>query len=304
MKMKNIINYLPVIIIAFIFQSCDYVANPYESNSAGSIIDTSGLDSNLVHIRKVLVEDYTGHKCPNCPAAATAAEQLSATYGDSVVVIGIHAGFFSTPTTPSGAPAGSYLTDFRTPEGNAFDSPTYFGVSAMGNPNGMINRRYYTPTTTNHIIYHTSWAAEVANLLAMPPVADLRIVKTYNASTRIIEMNVISQFLSDTLVSGNYNLVVLLTQDSIVDWQQNGSTHVPDYVHRHVLRTAISPTWGDVLTSGTITPHGLLGKNYSYTLPTAFLGKPCDPGNCHVVAFIYNTANYEIIQADEVKVVD
>jgi hypothetical protein len=302
--MKKIISYLFVLVIAVVFQSCDYVASPYESNSTGSVVDTSGLDSNLVHIRKVLVEDYTGHKCPNCPAAAVVAEQLDSIYGDSIVVMAIHAGFFSTPTTPGGAPAGSYLVDFRTPAGNSYDSPTYFGVSAQGNPNGMINRKYYTPTTTNHVIYHTSWSSEVRTLLDQPPLADLRIDKTYNASTRTINLTVVSQFLSDTLTSGNYNLVVLMTQDSIVDWQQNGTTHVPDYLHRHVLRTAISPAFGDVLTSGTITPHGLLGKSYTYTLPAAFLGNPCDPAHCHIVAFIYNTANYEVIQANETEVVD
>ncbi|MCW3104888.1 MAG: outer membrane protein Omp28 [Bacteroidetes bacterium] len=300
--MKKYISFLPAFLIALAFTSCDYVANPNETLSGGSTVDTSGLDSNLVHRRRVLVEDYTGHKCPNCPQAAIVAQQLINTYGDSVVVIGVHAGFFANPTTPLGAPAGSYLTDFRTSAGTTYDSPTYFGISNAGNPNGMINRRYYTPTTTNHIIYHTSWNAEVASLLALPPVADLSVHTTYNASTRTVSISTVSQFISDTLVSGSYNLVVLMTQDSIVEWQQDGSTHIPNYVHRHVLRTAISPMWGDVLTTGTVNPHALLGKTYSYTLPTAFLGNNCDEEHCHIVAFIYNTANYEVIQAAEAKV--
>jgi thiol-disulfide isomerase/thioredoxin len=301
--MKKHIHFLPLLILALAFQSCDYVANPNETLAGGSTVDTSGLDSNLVHRRRVLVEDYTGHKCPNCPQAAVAAQNLVNTYGDSVVVIAVHAGFFAVPTAPVGAPAGSYLTDFRTAAGTAYDSPTYFGISNAGNPNGMVNRRYYTPATTNHIIYHTSWGSEVASLLALPPVADLTVHTTYTASGRSVNISVVSQFISDTLTTGSYNLVVLLTQDSIVDWQQDGTVHIPNYVHRHMLRDAISPMWGDVLTTGTVNPHALLGKSYTYTLPAAFLGTPCDENHCHVVAFIYNTANYEVIQAAEAKVI-
>lgn len=288
-------------VLALAFQSCDYVGNPHET-----ITDGGGGTDSTVHTRRVLVEDYTGHKCPNCPQAALVAEALDSTYDDKVVIVALHAsGVFATPTTPAGAPAGSYLVDYRTAAGNAYNSSTYFNFSAY--PNGMINRRYYTPSTTTHIIPHTSWASEVASLLALPAVADLTITNTYNSTTRSLSINTVSEFVSDTLLSGTYKLIVMITQDSIVDWQENGTTHVPDYLHMHVLRDNVNGTWGDTLVTGSFAAHTQVTKNYVYTLPSAYPTtgtntSVCDENHCHVVAFIYNTANYEVIQAAEAKV--
>ncbi|HEX8516438.1 MAG TPA: Omp28 family outer membrane lipoprotein [Bacteroidia bacterium] len=284
---------------SLIVQSCDYVSNPnetIESNPGGGPGDTT------VHVRRVLVEDYTGHKCTACPQAAIAANQLKTTFGDKVVVVAVHAGFFASPTTPAGAPAGSYLVDFRTAAGTAYDGSAYFGVSNIGNPNGMINRKDYDATSAAHVKSYSSWSSEVASLLALEPIADVKITNTYNASTRSLGINVASQFLSDTLLSGSYSLVVMITQDSIVDWQLDGSTHVPDYVHQHVLRANVNGTWGESLVNGSITPNATITKNYTYTLPASYLGNPCDEDQCHVVAFIYNTANYEVLQVAEASV--
>lgn len=294
--MKKHSFYILIAALAAVFQSCDYVANPSEAISGGGSTDSS------THERRVLVEDYTGHKCPNCPQAAIAATQLKNTYGEKVVVVSVHAGFFAVPTTPAGAPSGSYLNDYRTTAGTAYDSPTYFGISNVGNPNGMINRKDYTPSTTTHVKAYGTWPTEVAALMALPPVADLKITNTYNASTRSLSINTSSEFISDTLTTGSYKLIVMITQDSIIDWQVDGSVNNPTYVHQHMLRDNVNGTWGDVLTTGTVTPHASITKNYTYTLPATYNGTACDEKHCYVVAFIYNTANYEVLQAAEEKV--
>jgi thiol-disulfide isomerase/thioredoxin len=293
--MKKLIFILAVMITATL-GSCDYVANPNET-----ITPVDNGNDSVEHTRRVLVEDYTGHKCPNCPQAAVVAEQLKDLYGEKVVVVAVHAGFFATPTTPAGAPAGSFQTDFRTAAGTTYNSSSYFGFSAY--PSGMINRKDYDGSSSNHIKSHGDWASEVSSLLAKPPVADLTITNTYNASTRSLSITTSSQFISDTLISGTYKLVVMITQDSIINWQQDGSTFIPDYVHQHVLRDNVNGAWGDTLVAGTITPFASITKNFVYTLPTAYIGNPCDPEHCHVVAFIYNTLNYEVVQAAEAKVV-
>jgi hypothetical protein len=296
--MKKYFFILAAFFTALIFQSCDYVSNPYET-----ITDEGGITDTGTHERVVLVEDYTGHKCTACPQAAIAAENLKTTFGEKVVVVAVHAGFFASPTTPAGAPSGSYLVDFRTSAGTAYDGTAYFGISNVGNPNGMINRQDYDGSSTAHVKSYSSWSSEVADLLAIPPVADLTITNTYNSSTRSLTINLASQFISDTLLSGSYSLIVMITQDSILDWQLDGTTHVPDYVHQHVLRANVNGTWGESLITGTITPNATITKNYVYSLPTAFIGNACDETQCHVVAFIYNTANYEVIQAAEAKVI-
>ena len=43
--------------------------------------------------RKVLIEDFTGQRCPNCPKATDEIHHLQETYGeDNIIAVGIHSG--------------------------------------------------------------------------------------------------------------------------------------------------------------------------------------------------------------------
>lgn len=283
-------------VLAIGLTSCDFVNIP---DQPGSEIDTT---SSTV-VRKVLVEDYTGHKCTACPAAAIVANSLTATNGENVVVIGVHAGFFASPTT-SGT---QYLEDFRTSAGTTYD--TYFGISNIGNPNGMINRKYYTSSTTAHVLAYGTWATEVAVELAKPALAKLEIVNSYNTSTQMLTCNVNSTFLYDTLTGGPYKLIVMATQDSIAADQLDAGLYVPGYIHRHVLRANLNGVWGEDLTTGAIIANLAINKSYSYTFPATY---PSSGGTsatsfvasrCHIVAFIYNDVTKEVIQVEEVKLI-
>ena len=64
--------------------------------------DNVSLDERLTYIeppeagRAVLIEDFTGQYCVNCPRATEEIERLVEEYGDSVVIaVAIHSGPFS-----------------------------------------------------------------------------------------------------------------------------------------------------------------------------------------------------------------
>ena len=127
--MKKIISHIVavVILISFII-SCDFVKNanpPVEPNSG-----TGNVTPGIVY-RKVLIEDYTGHKCGYCPPAGDTLAYLEKKYTGKIIPLAIHAGQFANINL-------TYPTDFRTTVGNAYD--TEFGNSMAGNPNGLINR--------------------------------------------------------------------------------------------------------------------------------------------------------------------
>ena len=120
--MKKIINQITIIIaVILVIVSCDKVNDVRDPNA--EVIKGN---------RKVLVEDYTGHKCGNCPAAADTLKYLTKKYPGQVIALAIHAGFFANINTTT------YPTDFRNSTGTAYDNQ--FGVSLAGNPNGLINR--------------------------------------------------------------------------------------------------------------------------------------------------------------------
>jgi hypothetical protein len=58
--MKTAIKIFNLLLIVLMINSCDYVSNTIEPNSNNGGNQT--LDSTKVY-RKVLIEDYTGHRC-------------------------------------------------------------------------------------------------------------------------------------------------------------------------------------------------------------------------------------------------
>jgi len=247
------------------------------------------------NVRKVLVEDYTGHTCGNCPYAAQVLHNLECSWGDRVVPIAVHVGFFAVPENNAD---GSFATDFRTPAGNAWN--TQFGNSAQGLPNGLINRRQDGGSYPQS---YTAWEAQVANLLATPADAYLSMENTYSEASRTVSTSIDITVLNN-LNNGPYNIIVCLTEDSIVDWQKDynpalADEKVPDYVHMHVLRNNFNGTWGDQVGTGNLTQNDIYNVTYSLQLDADWVDH-----HCNVVAFIYRTDTKEVIQAEYRPVID
>jgi hypothetical protein len=278
-----------VILITTLY-SCDKVSPPF-TEGTGSNIDTAEI------VRKVLLEDYTGHTCVNCPTAAVIASDLKTLYGEKLIVMSVHAGSFAAPYS------GVFSYDFRSPAGTEYNAT--FEISAIGNPLGMVNRK---TVNSSIIISPSAWGSTISEIIDLPPDASMKITNTYNSGTKELNTEIKSKFLNP--LTGLYKLVVLVLEDSIVAPQQNGVNEIPgypspnantiitNYVHRHVLRGAINSTWGDTLAIDPIPTSTFITKTYNnYTLNSAW-----DENHCMVIAFIYNAVTNEIVQVEEKKI--
>src|SRR5688572_21173113 len=87
------------IYIAVLFSGCDTVDGPY---SEPVVLPATE--------RKILLEDYTGHKCQGCPAAHDEAQELKDGYGDALIVVTVHASAWANING-----SGAFTYDFRTP---------------------------------------------------------------------------------------------------------------------------------------------------------------------------------------------
>ncbi len=303
--MKKVLSCI-VLVVSIIFTSCDYVQNPYPAVNA-NVSDTSSCSAPIFpiitsHVKKILIEDFTGHTCGNCPKAAKELYEIDSIYPGRIIGLGLHVGGYAAPASGyNGSPSNAFTADYRTTTGELYDAA--FGASDFGLPQGMFNRKDYDAVNKTQLKFYPSWKSYAASIIAEPSVVDLQISTEYTNSTRKICAAVRDSFL--TTMSGNFKLVVLLTQDSIIDWQDYIGVNKADYVHRHVLRDAITPsgTWGELIAAGSITAGTKKIKRFAYTIPAAYKGIPCDVNKCRLTAFLYNTATYEIIQSEEVKVI-
>ncbi|MGL4596992.1 MAG: Omp28-related outer membrane protein, partial [Bacteroidia bacterium] len=288
--MKQILS-LFVSIAALGFASCDYVAEPNQSNS--------GQGGGPGVQRKVLVEEFTGHTCPTCPAAAVTLHALDELYGDRLIAIAVHTGFFARPcppaSLPSGAPSGSFSEDLNSTEGNDYDA-----VFQLSNapPVGMVNRLGF-PTNT-HGKPAGDWGGIIDSLLNEAPIASMEISREYNSSTRALNVSIDGRFLQD--LNGTYKTTILIVEDSLVGWQQDGSSYIPDYEWEHVLRGCVNTPGsiaGALSSSGAITAQATFGHVYTNYIVNA----NWNAAHCKIVAILYDDLTKEVLQAEEVDLI-
>lgn len=239
--------------------------------------------------RRVLAEELTGVRCPNCPEGTDALVGLSKDHGESLIVVSIHAAIgYDQPY-----PESKY--DFRTAAGteiaNYIGDPTFF-------PTAAINRRIVPPETVPYQP-RTAWPGIIDQELAKPLAITVDLNTTFNPGNRQLDISVDLGPLTD-LTGTEHRLTVLITQDSIQDYQKVNLDKVPDYYHRHVLRRVLTQPTGDILTE-TLSPGETISKNFTTTLPVDW-----KENHCSVVAFVHHGTDpdKEVLQAAEKHVIE
>lgn len=279
------------VLMSILAVSCDVIDGPYREAGGGTV------DTSTVAKRKILVEEFTGHKCGNCPAGAEKVEELLVVYPENVVAISIHSGFFARTDA-------SYPADYRTPVGTQIDD--YFGVSKAGNPNGLVNRM---PFEGKIILGENAWAPAVESYLQSTPVATIEIQPSFNESSRVLSAVVTVRYLSDRAAIDN--LALYVTEDSIIspqtDYRLPGDGKISNYVHRHVFRGSFNGAWGDAIPLDTLiagesqkipAKRGTtVVKTYQMTLPAGW-----NASKCAVVGLVSDNATNEVLQVEEKKI--
>ena len=282
-----------------IISSCEVIEGPYMTGNGG------GVDTNSnQYVKNILIEDFTGHLCQNCPDAARELEAIHDLYGSQIIGLALHVGSTFARPYPLSQPKFTY--DFRTKWGEELDG--FFNISDAGLPKGMINRIDYP---NDHRKNKGQWLASVQQELDKEVVFGLNINSSFDGNNSIIDIS--TDALKD--ISGDYKLVVCLTENEITNWQKDGVIEDENYIHNHVLRSLITSAWGDDVSLSTNISNGenythnysvnladLENFNIDYSNNTLFQGNGESGGwnqnNISILAYIYDNSNYEILQVE------
>lgn len=257
MTMKKHLIYI-IGIVSLLFIACE------ETSEGQRILDVAEIKTR----RTVLLEDYTGQACVNCPNAHKEALSLynSSAYHDNLIVVAIHAGMQAVPS-----PAG-----LKQPEGDEYADK--FGVKEY--PNGMINRR-------GGLKNYPSWGAAVYEELQRESKLNLSV----EASVANGKLDVRADLLALEALEGKLQLWI--TEDSIISFQTSSEGSIPQYVHNHVFRGAINGTWGEELSF--VSGEQKQISHTDFEINTMWKSE-----NLHIVAFMYNSDG--VLQASQCKV--
>jgi thiol-disulfide isomerase/thioredoxin len=276
--MKRLNIYIMMLLTAVLFFSCDKVDEPYLINKGP--VGSGGGETGK---RVILVEEFTGHRCTNCPEAAIELANLKAQYDDQMIIIAVHAGF-------SAMPLGEFTADYRTDAGNTLND--FFGVTA--NPSGMVSRAEFDGS---RVLGKDEWQSAIESLLDDDAMAEIALESSYNNSTREAEVSAEIEVLDPE--SADYKFCLVLIEDDIESPQSNNNPDVGDtptihdWHHKHVLRGAVNGTWGETFDAAS----GATTRSYTFEI-----AEDWNEDNCAFVAYIYRDDTKEVIHAAEIHV--
>lgn len=229
------------------------------------------IDFFALYQRNILIEDFTGQNCVNCPNATDLIASMQEMLGhDRVVAVGIHSG-------PLGVKPEKNAEGLATDLGDIYYN--YWKIEMQ--PYGVIDRSD-GPLGTDLWTAKINW-----------DLADEQWPATQcNIFINTTKSNTIHVTLAGMKGIVNGKLQLWLTEDNIQAFQKmpDGTTNNA-YVHNHVLRDAVNDAWGD---DCTVTQGQLWERDYAYTLNDAW-----KPENISIVAFVYNDNG--VVQATKVK---
>jgi thiol-disulfide isomerase/thioredoxin len=294
---------IPALVCLLVFSgltACDYI-DPNDIHEGSKVLvskwdlDTSFLERDSVQSPLVLLEEYTGHWCGNCPDAARQAKKLDSAYAGKLHVMAIHAGFFAEPRNN---PDGSFAADYRCQAGDDLD--TKFKVSESV-PKGLINRGRFGGNSVA-LLSSSSWDAKITEILARP-ASDFTLYLNPFFDDSLGQFYAISHLKMRNPVSTPLRVALYLLEDSIVDWQLDYKANPqlnPNYLHRHMLRDAFTPVGGSENPGAGPYPSGKIATGRW----VCSLRNGINRMHCAVVAIVYREDNDEILQAVEMEIKD
>ncbi|MCO5251860.1 MAG: Omp28 family outer membrane lipoprotein [Candidatus Kapabacteria bacterium] len=279
--MKTLKYIIPsLILISMLFYSCDIIEPPYEENFTPVEIDSTK--------KKVLIEDITGFRCGNCPEAAALAHEIVELYPNNVIVIAVHAGALAVPT-----PSRKY--NFLTQAGQ--DIANRFNLPAT--PYGLINRK---AVGGQFLLSPKAWATAATAQIQLDAVYKLELAAEFEGSSKTINLEANVKALA--MGANNHFIAAYIIEDSVIQYQQDDrlypNIHVEDFVHMHVLRSAMNGSWGTELSDEPLLLNQSIKKNLSFTIPEE---KDWVPKNLSLVVMIRDNDTEEILQVEKVKLI-
>ncbi len=233
--------------------------------------------------RKIFVEEFTGHRCTNCPQGHQMLESLHQQYGDTLVTVGIHYGALAKPF-------GSVFSyDFRTEAGNQIGDA--YGIDGI--PAAIVNRVQESGGWPRE-----QWASVLRDVDRSKVFAAVQLINEYDAASKTLKAN--AKVTTLKAIDNQLRLILFVVEDGIVKPQKDGNQDIEDYVHNHVLRCALTDPFGFPLTKDTWQN----GDSEMYAASVSFDGQDWNPENCQVVAALFDPITSEVLQVEKANVVN
>lgn len=224
----------------------------------------------IVAERMVLIEEYTGMYCSNCPAGHAMLRDIEATYnttdnldrGVGVISVGIHIPQFGFPVDDGGL----VTPEARTLSNNQTTAPA-----------ARVSRR-------GAVIENTAlWQSEVAKRIIREPIITFNPVKLEVKGGHVEISGSIKSLSANPIDNATFH-VWIVEDDIVAEQLQPDGTYDANYVHHGVYRASANGLNGEKIS---LIPRG----TYEYKTVPYPLHKNWNPANLRAVVFVETDAD-------------
>jgi len=241
----------------------------------------------------VMIEEFSGQSCPNCPGGHATIESNQALYPGRINAVVMY---------PYGSP------DAIPPTGSAYNFEDSFannlsayvtGGGIRGLPSTYIDRVVYQGNNTQEIDGTGTWPTDFGSQLLVTDSVNLAVQSSFNKTTTTATIT--ATVIYTKPLSSKQNLSIVIVEDTIYNFQKISSGAVDSsYLFTDVFRGMVSsiPAGDPILDTIAVKQAGQAYKRtYIYTLPAT--SPAIVPKHCRVIAFInsVNGSDYHVMQS-------
>ena len=264
-------------------------------------------------VKKVVIEEYTGRDCKNCPLGYLAFDYIRERFGNAMIPIGIH--------TYQSDPLGSGMSAYSQ----------YLGLDQAGAPSARINRNplisYPMISTADGYALSGSgiygdngveeqlWYDLVRDELSQPAELGIDFGSEYDAAASAVNVecmvrsalnssdnsiNIFAVLLENRLEAGYQSNGYASISDPILGEWGNGGKYGMSYVYPFTVDDVARSVWGTTyngtggLVPATLNSFDEYHSNIKLTVPQSVK----DINNCDVVVMLIDAASGKVINCD------
>lgn len=262
-------------------------------------------------VHRLLVEEYSGRECPNCPGGFLAMDNLERIYPNRVLPVVIR----------------TYQSD---PLGYGLETYSQFlGLDNMGAPSAIINRTYacYPMVVEGNDFRFSAegledgsytWLDAAARVLALPTDCDLSLQASLNEAGRIeiagnakwaintphLNANLLTIITEDACETLQINNLYSYSDPDLGEWGAGGiyGSQVVSMKLDNVARAAYGLTYNG--TPGLLPTAPEADIDYPFSLDVALPSSVSNNANVKVIVALINADSGSLINAASVKLID
>jgi hypothetical protein len=273
------------ILLSVTLYSCKEVGPEINlKNNQNVVSDTTYIETpETPETKNVMVEEFTGVRCPNCPQGHQIIASIKSANPDRVVSVSFH------PVNSLGIHYSFSKDTFENQNAQSL----YDFMQPLGfEPVAAVDR---IPSTSSVLWDKNVWSSKVTAQLAQTTPVNIKLDKSYNSTTR--ELTITTELHYTSTVTPKNKLTVVLSESDIESAQLNGSVIDTFYVHKDVERTFVTAIQGDLIDA-PLDAGRVVVKVYKTTLAAKW-----KPENMHIVAYVHEYESGKLVyQAKEINI--